>query len=381
MRPQGTLSLNSIIDGFGAAGTWHNKNYLHPMKKENWNLRRLLLNLIRGKTIDSPGQWIGNTKPEKVSLDLSTYCQLKCVSCPTSNQMVSKGIGSGFLSFENFRKFLQDHLWIKLIEISNWGEVLLNPEFIMIIKWAHQKGVGITIDNGVNLNSASDEVLESLVKYHVRTITCSIDGASQETYSKYRIRGNFNKVISNIKKINSYKLKSGSDEPVLTWQFVAFGHNEHEIGKAREMATNLGLRFKLKLSWDDLYLNNFSPVKDKELIRRESKLDVSSRKEFEEKYGRDYAGNCCLNLWTGPIINFDGKLLGCCINYWDDYGNVFEEGLESCLKKERYEYAKQMVMGLVPARDDIPCSKCKIYKSREKHGSYITVDQVRVTAS
>jgi hypothetical protein len=60
---------------------------------------------------------------------------------------------------------------------------------------------------------------------------------------------------------------------------------------------------------------------------------------------------------------------------------VFEEGLESCLKKERYEYAKQMLMGLVPARDDIPCSKCKIYKSREKHGSYITVDQVRVTAS
>ncbi len=44
--------------------------------------------------------------------------------------------------------------------------------------------------NGVNLNHARDEVLEGLVKYRVRGVKCSIDGASPETYRVYRIRGN-----------------------------------------------------------------------------------------------------------------------------------------------------------------------------------------------
>ena len=74
-------------------------------------------------------------------------------------------------------------------------------------------------------------------------MTVSLDGASQETYEIYRVGGAFERVINNIKAINAYKKQYKSAVPILLWQFVAFGHNEHEIAKAKTLATRLGMHF------------------------------------------------------------------------------------------------------------------------------------------
>jgi MoaA/NifB/PqqE/SkfB family radical SAM enzyme len=121
--------------------------------------------------------------PQAIRLDLSTHCQLKCPSCPTAQGKIKEQLGAGFVSLENLQKFIDQNPEIIHIELSNWGEVLLNPELPLILEYAYQNNVIITISNGANLNTAKAETLESLVKYRVRQITCSIDGASQETYS------------------------------------------------------------------------------------------------------------------------------------------------------------------------------------------------------
>jgi len=55
-------------------------------------------------------------------------------------------------------------------------------------------------------------------------MTCSIDGASPETYRAYRVHGNFDAVIENIAKINRLKKAHQSNFPRLHWQFIVFGH-------------------------------------------------------------------------------------------------------------------------------------------------------------
>ena len=60
-------------------------------------------------------------------------------------------------------------------------------------------------------------------------IRLSIDGASQETYSRYRVNGNFDRVIENIKRLQAYKQKVGSEYPDLTWYMTGFNWNIHEI--------------------------------------------------------------------------------------------------------------------------------------------------------
>jgi len=68
-----------------------------------------------------------------------TACQLKCPSCPTASGETGKRIGSGYLKFKNFKEFVDRNKWVSEIELSNWGEIFLNPELLQIIKYAYQK--------------------------------------------------------------------------------------------------------------------------------------------------------------------------------------------------------------------------------------------------
>jgi MoaA/NifB/PqqE/SkfB family radical SAM enzyme len=247
---------------------------------------------------------------------------------------------------------------LKSVEISNLGEVFLNPQLLRILEYAHEKGVTITIETGANLNNVKNEVLEGLVKYRVRGITCSIDGATPESYRKYRVRGNFDTVIRNIETINSYKDLYNSNFPHLIWQFIVFGHNEHEIPVAREMAAKLGMQFRTKLSWD----SDFSPIRDKEFVRAQTGAPSTDREEYEQEHGEKYASVICHQLWNHPQINFDGRVLGCCQNFWGDFGgNAFTDGLTNSINNEQMSYARDMLTGQKPARDDIPCTTCEMY--------------------
>lgn len=312
--------------------------------------------------------------PNSVRLEASSRCQLRCPSCPTTTKAIEPAIGSGVLKFTDFKNFLEVNPFVQDIEISNYGEVFLNPEILKILQLAHEKQVAIRIENGANLNHVTEEVLEGLVKYHVRGIICSIDGASQETYSQYRVRGDFDRVIKNIETINHYKALHHSVFPKLKWQFVLFGHNEHEIPKAREMAAKLGMEIYFKLTWDP----DFSPIRDPEWVKRETGNSVASRAEFTERFEADYMQSICDQLWNRPQINWDGKNLGCGRNFWGDFGgNVFQDGLPATVNNEKMQYARQMLQGGKPPRKDIPCTTCSIYQGMRKHKKFIQRPQAR----
>jgi MoaA/NifB/PqqE/SkfB family radical SAM enzyme len=295
---------------------------------------------------------------------------LRCPSCPTTSGAIHPAVGSGFLKFEDFQRLLDLNPNLERIEISNYGEVFLNPHLLRILEYAHRKGVSITLENGVNLNHAKEAALEGLVSYRVKIVTCSIDGASPETYRIYRVRGDFDAVIGNIERINVHKRAQGSDLPHLVWQFVVFGHNEHEIPIARDMAERLGMKFRTKLTWD----SKLSPIRDEQFVRAQTSLPAT-REAFEELHGEKFASGICHELWDDPQINWDGKILGCCRNFWGDFGgNAFSEGLIESLNSEKMAYAREMLSGRKPPRDDIPCTTCENYHAMRARSRFISKD-------
>jgi MoaA/NifB/PqqE/SkfB family radical SAM enzyme len=316
----------------------------------------------------SPSRKRSGSGPRQIRLEASSFCQLRCPSCPTTGGFIHPAIGSGFLRYDDFRKLVDDNRQLERIELSNYGEALLNPELLMILEYAQQSGVAITLENGVNLNQARPSVLEGLVKYQVRSMTCSIDGARSETYRKYRVRGDFDRVIANIEAINGYKTKHQSKVPALCWQFVVFGYNEQEISLAREHANKLGMSFRTKLNWDP----GFSPIRDAELVRRESGQQAATRAEYENIHGEKYLQKICHQLWDDPQINWDGKVIGCCRNFWQDFGgNAFTDGLARSLTGEKINYARKMLRGLAPPRSDIPCTSCEMYKAMRDRARFL----------
>jgi MoaA/NifB/PqqE/SkfB family radical SAM enzyme len=315
-------------------------------------------------------------QPSFIRLEASTLCQLNCPSCPQACGEIEKGLGAGFLKFSDFKQLIDDNPCLASVELSNWGEIFLNPQLPQIVKYSFDKGVALTADNGVNLNTVSEEMLEALVQYKFRSLACSIDGASPETYALYRRNGSLPRVLGNIQKINQYKAKHQSPYPVLTWRFIVFGHNEEEISAAKQRAKELHMEFRLKLSWEDLYGEAFSPVKNKELVRKATGIGIASRAEYKQKMGRSYIRDCCTQLWRTPQLNYDGRVLGCCINYWGDYGNAFQDGLLPCLNSEKMNCARDMLSGNKQTREDVPCTKCKIYQSMKEENDWLKPDEI-----
>lgn len=289
----------------------------------------------------------------EASIDFSTVCQLRCVECSTAKGITHSGIvGKGQLSFEKFKRFVSENPEIKRIEMSNWGEIFLNKDIYKIMQYAYEHGVVLYCGNGTNFNDVSDEVLEGLVKYKVQYLNLSIDGASQETYSIYRRNGNFDKVINNIQRLNYYKTLYGSEYPKLSWQFIIFGHNEHELPKVKQLCKDLGMAFNPKLNY-----SNFSPVINRDFVREESGLGVADRKEFKEKHKTEYKAPC-YHCFSSPQINWNGDILGCSVNKWRSLGNVFTTPLSEWQQSQAYQALVSLLFAGRLSDIDLPCKYC-----------------------
>lgn len=194
--------------------------------------------------------------------------------------------------------------------------------------------------------------MEALVKYRVEYLNISIDGATQETYSIYRVGGNLCNVLQNIERLNNYKERYNSEYPKLSWQFVIFGHNEQDLPKVKELCLKYNMAFNPKLNY-----SQFSPVKDKEFVRRESGLGVADRDEYRLKHNHEYKAPC-YHCFSSPQINWNGDILGCSVNKWRSLGNVKDGSLTQWTESEGF---KALVKLLFEGRDtsiDLPCKHC-----------------------
>jgi MoaA/NifB/PqqE/SkfB family radical SAM enzyme len=278
----------------------------------------------------------------------------------------------GHLRLDDFRSLLDRNPWLLHVELSNYGELFLNPDLAQILACACERGVQLTADNGANLNDVREDVLEALVKYRFRRITCSIDGASAESYARYRVGGDFETVIRNVRTIIRHKQRHGSAFPRLTWQFVVFPHNRHEVEDARALARELGMGFSAKLPWVD------AP----ELLQIQPGPPPESREAYRRRYGVNYMRHICHQLWRMPQVNWDGRILGCCRNFWGEFGgNAFTGGLEDALNSERMDHARGMLMGLEPPRPDIPCATCELYFDMRDSSQWLMPPEVHLPAS
>ena len=310
--------------------------------------------------------------PAAIRIEACSLCQLRCVLCPRATGETDEFIGKGYLRFVDFKSLIDRNPQIRTVELGNFGEVFLNPELPRILRYAFERGVVTEIDEGVNLNDATEEVLEALVKYQTARVRCAIDGVTQKTYRRYRVGGDLRKVIRNIEKINAIKERYQSSKPRLLFQFVLFDHNEHEMDGAALLARMLHMDMLFKLN----FYTDVMKVRDPDRVRRH--LGYADRTEFMGRERQHYKRHQCYEMWLSPQINWDGKLLGCSRNIWGVFGgNVFEEGLLNRINNEKMQYAREMLMGRKPPRQDMPCMRCGVFKSLVEYDNWITESELQ----
>lgn len=175
-------------------------------------------------------------KPYWLTIDPNNFCQLHCPFCPTG---ADRGVrGKAMMDMEHFKKII-DRLgpYVIHVDMMNWGESVLNKSLPEMIATAKRHGIEVRLD--ANFNNVPDGMIDRLIRSGLDVLSLSIDGASAETYGRYRAGGDFDRVLSNVRALVRRRRELGRSSPWIVWQFLVFRHNEHERPRAAEIAREL----------------------------------------------------------------------------------------------------------------------------------------------
>jgi MoaA/NifB/PqqE/SkfB family radical SAM enzyme len=151
----------------------------------------------------------------------------------------SDGRKRGVASLD-FLKSVADQAESRGIQINLYhkGEPLLNKEFYPACRYAADRGLWTTIHS--NLSLRLDNLAEKIVAAGLCNLVVSCDGATQETYEKYRVQGDVDLVFANMQAIANEKRRVASKLPWITAKFLIFDHNWHEMKMFRDRALECG---------------------------------------------------------------------------------------------------------------------------------------------
>lgn len=267
----------------------------------------------------------GHTKlrgyPPVLTIESTNVCNLRCPFCFTGAGEVGRQVSMIPLPlYEKVLNELGDYLLH--LEFYNWGEPLLNKNIYEMIRLARGKGISTVVSTNFSMPFDSDRATR-LVTSGLDLLGVSIDGARQESYEKYRVRGNLETIVKNVRLVNDAKQSLRSATPKLIWEFHVFEHNKDDIELAKTMAKELGMQLAVAKGWVA------GPEWDPE-------------GEFDF-YAKPVAQRCGY-LWTRAVIHNDGGVAPCCGTFYkeDDYGSVGERTFKEVWNNTTFQEARRL---------------------------------------
>ncbi len=283
--------------------------------------------------------------PFILNLEPGNICNLRCPLCPTGKE--EPGLAKGFMSLELFKRvFDQLKKSLDSINLYSWGEPLLNKDLISIIRYAKSENQKISITTSTNLNLKNDLLLADLIASGIDEIIVSCDGANADSYVKYRVGGDFNLLMHNLRLL-ARKKKELNAQTDIVWNFLVFRHNEGEVEEARKMAKSIGVSFRVGLmrtSMKDEVLKPHKEAisKDKDWIPDNPRYSAYDKEKCTPKK----IIKTCRKPWQEITINWDGKVFPCCAVYGDKYsfGEVRDTPIKEIWNSNAFISAREEIL-------------------------------------
>ena len=151
---------------------------------------------------------ISDNFPPYLQIEPTSICNYRCVFCyQTDNKFNKRSTGyMGHMKLATFKLIMdQAEGNIEFISLASRGEPLLCPDFKKMLEYTRGKFFNLKINTNASL--LDEEMSHAILKSGVKTIVFSADAAESSLYSKLRVNGKLDKVVSNIKKFQEIKKK------------------------------------------------------------------------------------------------------------------------------------------------------------------------------
>jgi MoaA/NifB/PqqE/SkfB family radical SAM enzyme len=282
--------------------------------------------------------------PVQAYIEPTLFCNLRCPACPTGLQLGLRP--SSTIKWDLFKSTIDEiGDYVFSLFMYNWGEPLLHKQTPEMIRYAKDKDINILLSSNLSLN-LTDDYIERLVQSGLDTLIVSLDGTTEEAYSKYRRRGEFELVRKNMLRIQAAKKKFGVQTPKVVWQFLVFKHNETQIGQALAEYKEWGA--------DEIVTESaimpFAP--------HDEGFEPSTLPEFnmyhpdhqfqKQTDKHDQSGRPCSWLYGIFVLNPNGKVSPCCASAGEetDFGDYStKSGLFGVWNNATFKRARALFTG------------------------------------
>ncbi len=255
-----------------------------------------------------------------VHLEMSEKCNLACLMCDRNQNGgdVNAYLNDRDLTLETIKKMFTPEFVKQLNRVyfcGNYGEPILANDLMPTLKYL--KGINEKIKLSVITNGCSKPTFwwHELAKV-TNSVRFGIDGLV-DTHKIYRQDAIFHLIIRNAKAY----IDAGG---YAIWDYLVFGHNEHQIDQARELSEQLGFaefvvkktgRFfsNVKLEGKNEHMGITKP-KEKDNINQSllKQENIKSKYGDMEKYLDETKIDCKMLKTKEIYLSAEGIILPCC---------------------------------------------------------------------
>ncbi len=304
-------------------------------------------------------------RPYILVVDPANVCNLRCPLCPTG--LLAQNRKSQLMAWETYTRAV-DLLapWAYKVNLFNWGESLLHPRLCDMIRYAGERNLGTNLSTNLSLE-LDDDRLDSLIASGLEFICLSIDGATQETYARYRRRGKLELVLENVRRLLERRRDLSSATPIVEWQFIPMRHNQHELEDARRTAMEMGVdRFRT------IPVGIPFGSADPEALKSEwfpVGVPQGTIEDGRRMPGSEPEPRACYFLYRYFVVNAGGGVAPCCVVFDEkhDFADLESEEFAGIWNNEMYRSARaHYVKG---GRVEVPtvCDQCDLFEKRARY--------------
>ena len=325
--------------------------------------------------------------PRVVFIEATNHCNLHCQTCPRTFFQPEP---SKSLTYNEFVAIAGQFPNMQRALLHGIGEPLLNRQLPEMICYLKQRQVEVIINS--NATRLTPAWQAALIDCGLDEFRCSIDAASNATYSRIRGANLLPKLVTGLQGLVEKKASSGSPTPRISIWCVATRENLAELPDLIRLADRTGVREvyvqrlvyfaqnpqqQFGMARDELAIFGKDPTLEDEVLEACTQLSARLGIAFRASGGRDPLNSlaaarpadfapwrACLRPWTTAYVTANGNCLPCCIAPFGTQqyeslvlGNLFEQPFEQIWNGPKYQAFRRALQSQAP---DGACPSCGV---------------------
>ena len=168
--------------------------------------------------------------PARLYVECTAACNISCFqACCAPETGITRTRQAGMLDYDLFTRVIDEAgAALGRVDFFNYGEAFLHKRAVDMCAYIKSRFPHIYLYTSTNGLAFRGDAARRLVHTGIDEVTFSIDGASQETYARYRQRGQFDIAVTALREMAEEKRRAGRDVPVLNWRYILFAWNDSD---------------------------------------------------------------------------------------------------------------------------------------------------------